>query len=207
MWYKLNSGSVFKFTLIYSPRSAREWMLKGAQLEVRTPGKNQKRYLAAALDPATGKPITSWGRRKTTPFSANCWITFSRPAGSAIARFISFATITRFIRRKRLTAGWKSIPVSNWFGCRAIARRPIRSSAFSATFTINARPTILGGVCEHWSGTWENVWRETAPASTNLSRTTTLHKGIWRWTYYVSELGLSSELTVPILVARASSEG
>jgi len=29
-------------------------MLKGAQLEVRAPGKNQKRYLAAAIDPATG---------------------------------------------------------------------------------------------------------------------------------------------------------
>src|SRR5262249_24565841 len=36
-------------TSICSPRSAREWMPKGAQLEVRTPSKNQKHYLAAAL--------------------------------------------------------------------------------------------------------------------------------------------------------------
>src|SRR5262245_42397312 len=96
MWYKLNSGSVFKFTLIYSPRSAREWMLKGAQ---------------------------------------------------------------------------------------------------------NARATIVGKGCELWSETWKNIWRKTARGSTGCQRSTTLQKWIWRWTYYTSELGLSSELTVPILVA------
>jgi putative transposase len=37
------------------PKIGYQWMLKGAQLEVRTPGKNQKHYLAAALDPATGR--------------------------------------------------------------------------------------------------------------------------------------------------------
>jgi hypothetical protein len=34
----------------------------------------------------------------------------------------------------------------------------------SATFTIDARPTILGGVCEHGSGTWKNIWRKTPGA-------------------------------------------
>jgi hypothetical protein len=32
------------------PRSAGEWTLKGAQLEVRAPGKNQKRYLAVEVE-------------------------------------------------------------------------------------------------------------------------------------------------------------
>jgi hypothetical protein len=39
-------------------------MLKGEQLEVRTPGKNQKRYLAAALDPATGQTYYVLGPKK-----------------------------------------------------------------------------------------------------------------------------------------------
>src|SRR5499433_4273913 len=39
-------------------------MLKGAQLEVRTPGKNQKHYLAAALDPATGQTSYVLGPKK-----------------------------------------------------------------------------------------------------------------------------------------------
>jgi DDE superfamily endonuclease len=38
-------------------------MLKGAQLEVRAPGKNQKRYLAA-LDPATGQTHYVLGPKK-----------------------------------------------------------------------------------------------------------------------------------------------
>jgi putative transposase len=37
------------------PKVGYQWMLKGTQLEIRTPGKNQKHYLAAALNPATGQ--------------------------------------------------------------------------------------------------------------------------------------------------------
>src|SRR5262245_2197566 len=37
------------------PKVGYQWMLRGAQLEVWTPGKNQKHYLAGALDPATGQ--------------------------------------------------------------------------------------------------------------------------------------------------------
>lgn len=40
-------------------------MPKGETLEVLTPGKNQKRYLAAALDHLTGKVISCVGERKT----------------------------------------------------------------------------------------------------------------------------------------------
>lgn len=37
------------------PKVGYQWMPKGTQLEIRTPGKNQKHYLAAALDPETGR--------------------------------------------------------------------------------------------------------------------------------------------------------
>src|SRR5215475_13991049 len=114
---------------------------------------------------------------------------------------MSSATITRFIKRRQLTVGWKSIPVSNWFGCRAIARELIRSSAFSAMFMTNARATILGGACEPWLGMWKNIWRKTAHGSTDCQRSTTLQKWIWKWMYYGSELLLDSESSVPILFA------
>jgi transposase len=39
-------------------------MVRGTQLEVLTPGKNQKHYLAAALDPVTGKIVLVLGERK-----------------------------------------------------------------------------------------------------------------------------------------------
>ena len=44
-------------------------MLKGAQLEVRTPGKNQKRYLAAALGCGDwANLLRLWAEEKQRPF-------------------------------------------------------------------------------------------------------------------------------------------
>ena len=41
-----------------------EWMLKGTQTEVMTPGTNRKHYLAGALNLATGKVLHVTGERK-----------------------------------------------------------------------------------------------------------------------------------------------
>lgn len=46
------------------PKVGYQWMPKGTQLEVRTPGKNQKYYLAAALNPATGQIYYVLGPKK-----------------------------------------------------------------------------------------------------------------------------------------------
>lgn len=51
------------------PKVGYQWMPKGEQIEVMTPGTNEKRYLAGALDIATGK-ITQcvWYRKQTGLF-------------------------------------------------------------------------------------------------------------------------------------------
>jgi transposase len=41
-----------------------QWMLKGTQLEIPTPGKNRKYYLAAALNPTTGQIYYALGPNK-----------------------------------------------------------------------------------------------------------------------------------------------
>jgi len=46
------------------PKVGYQWMLKGTQLEIRTPGKNRKHYLAAALDLATGQTYYVLGPKK-----------------------------------------------------------------------------------------------------------------------------------------------
>src|SRR3712207_3146277 len=46
------------------PKVGYEWMLRGTQTEVMTPGQNQKRYLGAALDHLTGKITHVTGERK-----------------------------------------------------------------------------------------------------------------------------------------------
>jgi len=46
------------------PKIGYEWMLRGTQSEIMTPGQNQKRYLAGALDYLTGKIIHVVGEKK-----------------------------------------------------------------------------------------------------------------------------------------------
>jgi transposase len=49
-----------------NPKIGPDWMVPGQQKQVRTPGQNQKRYLAGALDARTGELIWVEGRRKTS---------------------------------------------------------------------------------------------------------------------------------------------
>jgi transposase len=48
-----------------NPKIGNDWMLQGQQKEVLTPGQNQKRYLAGAFNPQTGRLIWVEGLRKT----------------------------------------------------------------------------------------------------------------------------------------------
>jgi transposase len=49
-----------------NPKIGQDWMLRGQQKRVLTPGKNEKRYLAGAQDLRTKELITVEGRRKDT---------------------------------------------------------------------------------------------------------------------------------------------
>ena len=46
------------------PKLGYEWMLRGTQTQVMTPGTNQKQYLAGALNSVTGKLLSVVGERK-----------------------------------------------------------------------------------------------------------------------------------------------
>jgi hypothetical protein len=50
----------------WNPKIGLDWMLRGQQKEALTPGQNQKRYLAGALDARTGKLTWVEGLRKTS---------------------------------------------------------------------------------------------------------------------------------------------
>jgi transposase len=49
-----------------NPKIGLDWMVRGQQKEVRTPGQNVKRYLAGALDACSGQLIWVEGERKTS---------------------------------------------------------------------------------------------------------------------------------------------
>jgi transposase len=49
-----------------NPKIGLDWMLQGQQKQAVTPGQNQKRYLAGALDARTGQLTWVEGPRKTS---------------------------------------------------------------------------------------------------------------------------------------------
>ena len=49
-----------------NPKIGWDWMLRGQQKEVLTPGKNPKRYVAGTLDAHSGRSIWVEGERKTS---------------------------------------------------------------------------------------------------------------------------------------------
>jgi transposase len=49
-----------------NPKIGNDWMLEGQQKEVMTPGKNQKRYLAGAMNHSTGRLAWVEGERKNS---------------------------------------------------------------------------------------------------------------------------------------------
>ena len=49
------------------PKIGLDWMLRGQQKEALTPGQNEERYLAGALDARTGRLTWVEGPRKTSP--------------------------------------------------------------------------------------------------------------------------------------------
>jgi transposase len=60
------------------PKVGYQWMPKGAQVAVLTPGTNEKRYLAGALDIATGTTQHCVGYRKTTGLFLDLLATLDR---------------------------------------------------------------------------------------------------------------------------------
>lgn len=62
-----------------NPKIGLDWMLKGQQKDVRTPGRNEKRYIAGAMQAATKKMVWVTGERKASAlFISLLWRLASR---------------------------------------------------------------------------------------------------------------------------------
>jgi transposase len=66
-----------------NPKIGRDWMLRGHQRRIVTPGKNEKFYLAGALDVRTGRLVTTGAARKNAAlFCELLWLLASRYRGA-----------------------------------------------------------------------------------------------------------------------------
>jgi transposase len=63
-----------------------QWMIKGTQIEIPTPGQNQKQYLAAALDYRTGRIQYVIGKKKDNALFRQLLQTLEKICGSKIKR-------------------------------------------------------------------------------------------------------------------------
>jgi hypothetical protein len=83
-----------------NPKLGRDWMLRGHQRRIVTPGANQKFYLAGALDVRTGRLHTTGAERKNAAlFCQLLWLLASRYR-RARSRRTSSSTITASTRRR-----------------------------------------------------------------------------------------------------------
>ncbi len=160
------------------PKVGYQWMPKGAQVEVMTPGTNEKRYLAGALDIATGTITQCVWYRKTTGLFLDPLDTLDRayPRLGRSPTSPLWLTTPRFTMPRRSRSGWPPIPASSYSTCPPTAPMPIRLSGPLAMATISAPATIRASAWGIWcrmsSGTCRLMVRGpmSSPTSTTPRR-------------------------------------
>src|SRR5262245_6928483 len=133
------------------PKVGYQWMPKGEQVEVLTPGTNEKRYLAGALD------------RPPVPSRIVCGIVSRRGFSSTCSRRLSVRTpprsspaspswpiMPRFITRTRSRSGWQLTPASSCSTCRSTVPAPIPLSAPLAMSMISVPAITPANGCGPW---------------------------------------------------------
>ncbi|MCA1607712.1 MAG: IS630 family transposase, partial [Acidobacteria bacterium] len=83
-----------------------EWMLRGTQTEVMTPGTNQKQYLAAALNIVTGKILHVVGERKNRWLFINLLMLLDRKFPAAKASKIYVVADNYRIHKAQAVVEW-----------------------------------------------------------------------------------------------------
>jgi transposase len=72
-----------------NPKIGRDWMLRGQQRRIVTPGKNEKFYLAGALDVRTGRlHVTGASRKNAALFCQLLWLLAGRYRGARCVHLI-----------------------------------------------------------------------------------------------------------------------
>ena len=87
------------------PKVGYQWMRKGTQLEVMTPGQNQKQFLAGALDPRTGEIHYVIGERKTNVLFRQLLALLNERCGPQVRR-ISVVADNYKIHKAKAVGEW-----------------------------------------------------------------------------------------------------
>jgi transposase len=109
------------------PKVGYQWMPKGEVVEVVTPGVNQKRYLAGALDYLTGRVVSCIGERKTAGLFLELLKALDASYPSATYKRIVVVVDNFGIHKAKVIGGW-------------LAKHPRIEMLFLPTYCPKANP-------------------------------------------------------------------
>src|SRR5262249_46656912 len=164
------------------PQVGYQWMPKGEQVEVLTPGSNEKRYLAGALDMRSGTIVHRGWWRKTPGLFLDLLQTLDRtyPAGQ-------FSHLYVVVDNYKIH---KAQVVERW-----LAAHPRFQVLFLPTYCPKASPIerAFGDVHDKWTRNHKRkrLWTVVKDVEQHLS-----FNGPWR--YELSELYYSSDVTAAV---------
>ena len=170
------------------PKVGYQWMPKGEQVEVLTPGTNEKRYLAGALDMTTGKITQCVWYRKQTGLFLELLETLDRTYPTPL-----FTPLTVVVDNAKLH---KAKKVQQW-----LAAHPRFELLYLPTYCPEANPIerAFGDVHDKCTRnhTRKRMW--------HLVRDVKQHLRVnGPWQYALSELYYTPEVTAAITVLRAA---
>jgi transposase len=170
------------------PKVGYQWMPKGEQVEVLTPGTNEKRYLAGALDMTTGTITQCVWYRKQTGLFLELLDTLDRTHPAPL-----FTQLTVVVDNAKLH---KAKKVQQW-----LAAHPRFALLYLPTYCPDANPIerAFGDVHDKCTRnhTRQRMW--------HLVRDVKQHLRVnGPWTYALSELYYTPEVTAAVATLRAA---
>jgi transposase len=161
---RLRAGAALFFAdeldLNLLPKVGSQWMPPGTQVAIMTPGTNEKRYLAGALDITTGT-IAHWvGYRKVTGLFLDLLQTLDRtyPA-RAVSRLTVVADNAKIHHAAEVEKWLAAPPASSCSICPPPAPTPMPLSGPLARCRINAPATLPASAWDTWSRMSSGIYR------------------------------------------------
>ena len=150
------------------PKVGYQWMPKGEQVEVLTPGTNEKRHLAGALNITTGTITHCVWYRKPTGLFLDLLQTLDRtyPARDLLPPLGGGGQCQDSPGGRGAKSGWRPIPALSCSICPPTAPRPIPLNGPLAMSMTSAPATIPASGCGIWSRTSNSICRSMARGAT-----------------------------------------
>jgi transposase len=188
---QLRAGTALCFAdeldLSLLPKVGYQWMPQGTQVEVLTPGTNEKRYLAGALNIRTGTTVHCVWYRKTTGLFLDLLATLDRTSPARAFTRLSVVADTAKIHHAEAVAKW-------------VAAHPRFELLYLPTYCPRANPIERAFGDVHDKCTRNHTRKRMWPLVQDVKQHLQLNGP---WPYALSEIYYTPEVTAAVQALRA----